>query len=63
MLGSLAILAYWPIVNLTAIYVGRNDLALHLEKYISYPIVLGIITVYALLGMWYLYKNQKTLVE
>ena len=58
MLASLAISVYWPIVNLAAIYFGADDLALDPDKYISYSILLPLISIYGLWGMWYLYKNQ-----
>ena len=59
MLGSLAISVYWPVVNLSAIYFGVDDFALNPDKYISYSILLPLISVYGLWGMWYLYKNQE----
>jgi len=61
MLGSLAISVYWPIVNLSAIYVGLDDLALSSAKYTSYSIILPLISIYGMWGMWYLYKNQEML--
>ena len=62
MLGSLAISTYWPVVNLAAIYIGRDELSLIPEKYISYSIILPIITIYGLWGMWFLCKNFDQLV-
>ena len=61
MFGSLAISVYWPIVNLSAIYYGIDDLALNPDKYIFYSILLPLISIYGLWGMWYLYKNQEIL--
>ena len=61
MFGSCAISVYWPIVHLYAIYVGKDVITLHPEKYISFPITLSIIIIYGILGMLYLYKNQKLL--
>lgn len=63
MLGSLAISVYWPIVNLSAVYIGRNSIALNPDKYISFSIVLPLITIYGLWGMWYLYRNQDILLK
>ena len=61
MVGSLAISIYWPIVNLSAIYFGLDDFALSPEKYISYSILLPLISIYGLWGIWFLYKNQDIL--
>jgi len=63
MFGSLAISVYWPIVNLSAVYIGRNSIALNPDKYISFSIVLPLITIYGLWGMWYLYRNQDKLLK
>ena len=60
MFGSLAITAYWPPVHLYAIYIGRDVIALHAEKYVSYSILLPLLTLYGLWGMWYLYQNHST---
>ena len=63
MFAGLAISVYWPIVNLTAIYIGRQDMELVQEKYISFSILLPLIMVYGLWGMWYLYRNKDFLVN
>lgn len=63
MFASLAMSVYWPIVNLSAIYIGKADLALNPDKYISFSIILPLISLYGLWGMWYLYKHQKVLVQ
>lgn len=59
MFASSAISVYWPIVNLSAIYFGRDALALNPDKYVSFSIILPLISVYGLWGMWYLYRHQK----
>jgi len=61
MFGSLAISVYWPIVNLFAIYLGKDEIALQAEKYLSFSIILPLIVVYGLWGMWYLYHYQDDL--
>ena len=63
MFASLAISAYWPVVNLSAIYIGRHEIALNPDKYISFSIILPLVTLYGLWGMWYLYKNQQLMVK
>ena len=60
--GSLAISVYWPIVNLSAMYIGKTAMQLNPEKYILYPIVLSVISIYGLWGMWYLYVNKENLI-
>ena len=61
MFGAMAITVYWPIVHLYAIFIERNFINLHTEKYFLYPIILGLIILYGLFGMWYLYKNKTKL--
>ena len=61
MFASLAISVYWPIVNLSAIYLGKNEIAMSAEKYTSFSIILPLITIYGLWGMWYLYRYQSDL--
>jgi hypothetical protein len=63
MFGALAISLYWPIVCLFSIYIGKSSMALSPDKYISYPIVLGIVIVYSIFGLWFLYKNQKLILN
>ena len=58
MFASLAISVYWPIVNLSAIYLAKNDMNLNADKYVSFSIILPIISIYGLWGMFYLYKNH-----
>jgi len=60
MFASCAISVYWPVVHLYAIYIGKDVIILHPEKYITFPITLSIIILYGLWGMWYLYKNQQS---
>lgn len=63
MFAALAITAYWPIVSLTTIFIGRDILNLNPDKYVSYSIILPLIIIYGLWGMWYLYKNRDELVN
>jgi len=63
MFGSLAISVYWPLVHLYVIYAGRDVLALHPDKYVSFPITLSLIITYGLWGMWYLNKNNRVLTK
>ncbi|RLD62678.1 MAG: hypothetical protein DRI95_12770 [Bacteroidetes bacterium] len=61
MFASLAISVYWPIVNLSAIYLAKNDINLNADKYVSFSIILPILSIYGLWGMFYLYKNRLEL--
>jgi len=61
MFASLAISIYWPIVNLSAIYLAKNDINLNPDKYVSFTIILPIISIYGLWGIWYIYKNHSLL--
>ncbi|WP_273565689.1 hypothetical protein [Maribacter halichondriae] len=63
MMSSLAISTYWPVVNLSAIYFGRNDMALDADKYVSFSIILPLISLYGFWGIWYLYKNQNIFIK
>jgi len=58
MLGALGISVYWPIVHLYAIFIDTEAIRLEPDKYISFPIVLSLITIYGLWGIYYLYKNR-----
>ena len=60
MFGALAITAYWPIVNLYAVYAGRGTMHLSPGKYVSYSILLPLIALYGLWGMWFLYRNGSS---
>ena len=63
MFGALAITVYWPIVSLSTIFIGRTVLNLNPDKYVSYSIILPLITIYGLWGMWYLYKNRDKFIN
>ncbi len=63
MVGALAVTVYWPLVNLYAILAGRDAMNIRPEKYTTYPIILSLVAIYALWGIWYLYKNQDRLVD
>lgn len=63
MFGALAITVYWPIVSLSAIFIGRSVLNLNPDKYVSYSIILPLIAIYGLWGMWYLYKNRNKFIN
>ena len=63
LLAACAISVYWPIVHLYAIFIERNTIVLHSEKYVSFPIILSLIILYGLWGMWYLFNNQNNLIK
>ena len=58
MFGALAITAYWPMVCLYAVFVDRIAITLTPDKYISYSILLPLITIYGIWGMWYITKSK-----
>ena len=60
--ASCAISVYWPLVHLYAIYIGRDAIVLHPEKYLSFQITLSFIIVYGLWGLWYLYHYRNKFV-
>ena len=61
MLGALAITAYWPIVNLFFLYFAKDLPGFNFTDFVSYTIVLSLISIYGLWGMWYIYRNGITL--
>ncbi len=63
MFGALAITVYWPIVNLYAVFAGKNAMNLNPDKYISFSILLPLIAIYGLWGIWFLYKNRDQLLK
>jgi hypothetical protein len=63
MFGALAITVYWPVVNLYAVYAGRDVLALSHDKYVAYSMLLPLIAFYGLWGMIFLYRNRERLVR
>jgi hypothetical protein len=58
MFGALAITVYWPIVNLFAVYAGKSSMHLSDDKYVSFSVLLPLISIYGLWGMWFLYRNR-----
>ena len=58
MLAAMAITSYWPLVCLYAVFVDRIAITLTADKYITYAILLPLISIYGLWGMWYLYKSS-----
>ena len=63
MFASLAVSVYWPIINLTVIYLGEDEMTLQPDKYVAFPVVLILIIIYGLWGMKYLYKHQESLIK
>lgn len=59
MLCSLGISVYWPVVNLSAIFLAKDEIQLIEDKYISYSILLPLISLYGIWGIGYLYKERK----
>jgi hypothetical protein len=63
MLGAMAITVYWPIVALSTLFYAKDAPGFHFTDYISYAIILSLITLYGLWGIWYLYFNRNKLVK
>lgn len=63
MTGTLAITAYWPIVCLSFLLFARGKPGFHFENYAPYSILLGSFTLYAIGGLWYLYRNREKLTD
>lgn len=61
--GAFAITAYWPIVCLFVILFGNKLSDFNYVDLTSIIIVLISFTVYGIWGMWYVYKNQKLLLN
>ena len=59
MFGAMAITAYWPLVCLYAVLSDRAAITLTNEKYITYSILLPLITIYGLCGMLHIIKTQQ----
>jgi hypothetical protein len=57
MYGALAVTVYWPMVCLSAVFFGRGAMNLSPDKYVSYSILLPLISLYGLWGMWFLHKK------
>ena len=62
MIDALAITVYWPIVALATIFYAKNAKGFNFTDYMSYSILLSLITLYGLFGLLFLYNNRKTLV-
>jgi hypothetical protein len=54
MFGALAITSYWPLVCLYAVFSDTVAITLTPDEYLSYSILLTLITIYGLWGMWYI---------
>ncbi|HNV86618.1 MAG TPA: hypothetical protein PKL97_06605 [Candidatus Omnitrophota bacterium] len=63
MTGALAITAYWPVACWFFLVFARGKPGFRFESYLSYSILLGSFTLYALWGLGYLYRNRKTLAK
>ncbi len=62
MFGALAITAYWPMMHIFYVLYAEGLPGFHFTEFTSFITTLIIITLYALWGMYYLYRNQKSLI-
>lgn len=63
MIGALAITAYWPVMHIFYVLYAEGLSGFNFTEFASFITTLIIITLYALWGMYYLYKNRKSLME
>jgi hypothetical protein len=61
--GALAITAYWPVVCLYTIFVGKGAINLRPDKYTVFSIILIPISIYGIWGMWFIYRNWNRLLK
>ena len=61
--GALAITIYWPIVAMSTLYWGIGAEGFTFSDHNTYLPVLSLIAFYGVWGMWYIYKNRKTLIH
>ncbi|MHC4791200.1 MAG: hypothetical protein ACYS8Y_07155 [Planctomycetota bacterium] len=61
MSGALAITIYWPIVCLSTLFFAKGAPGFHFSDYISYSILLTLISIYGLWGLLFIYKNRNEL--
>lgn len=61
MSAVLGISAYWPIVCLFSLYFAKGLPDFHFTHFISYTIMLSIVTILSLLGLCYLCRNRRQL--
>ena len=61
LLASMAISIYWPLVHLYAIYIDRTSFNMSADKYLSFTIVLSLVTIYGVYGLWILSKNRSAI--
>jgi hypothetical protein len=57
MAGALAITAYWPVVCFSLLVFARGTPGFNFQRFVPYGIILSLILLYALWGLWYLYKR------
>ena len=60
MTGALAITSYWPMVCLFFLLFAKGISGFHFTEYLSYSIILLLITIYGLWGLWYLYRRSNS---
>ena len=61
MFGALAITAYWPLVCLYAVLVDKAAITFTTDKYITYAILLPLISIYGLWGMWLILRKRESI--
>lgn len=63
MAGAMAITVYWPVVCLSALFYAKGSAGFQFNNYLSYAVLLALILVYGAWGGWYLFRNQKNLID
>lgn len=63
MFGAMAVTVYWPIVALSTLFFAKGSPGFRFTDYVSYSIMLPLISIYGLWGLWFLYNNREQLVK
>ncbi len=63
MAGALAITIYWPIVCLSTLFFAKGLPDFHFSGYLSYSILLPIISLFGIWGLWFVYQNRIELTQ
>lgn len=63
MAGAMAVTVYWPAVTLSTLYFAKGDEGFYFTDYLTYSIVLPLISLYGLWGLFFVFRNRKRLIQ
>ena len=63
MSGALAITIYWPVVCLSTLLFAKGSQGFNFTDYISYSILLPVISIFGLRGLLFIYRNRNELIK